>query len=286
MPTVEPVSPALGARVTDVDLSQELTERQWEEIREAFHRHSVLVFPGQTLSIEDQKRFSRRFGDLLVHEHLLPMTVEGYPECMRLHNDADNPPGLNTWHTDNSGWPDPPLGTVLYAKTTPAIGGDTLFSNMYLAYEKLSPPMQEMLGRLTATHDAKKAFGEDYPELGEMLKKKSIEVDERFGGGKAVHHPIIRTHPETKRKALYISAPYVTSIDGLSAAEGRAILDFLYRHIETNEFVYRHRWQPGDLLIWDNRCLQHYAVADYHPHERLMYRMNILRGEEGRWTTS
>ncbi|WUH98348.1 TauD/TfdA family dioxygenase [Spirillospora sp. NBC_00431] len=282
MLTIEQVSVAAGARVTGVDLSRELSADQWKEIRQAFHRHSLLIFPDQMITIADQKRFARQFGDLLIHEHLLPMTVEGHPECMRLHNDADNPPGLNTWHTDNSGWPEPPLGTVLYAKKTPSIGGDTLFSNMYLAYEALSPPIKEMLGQLTATHDVKKAFGADYPELSQLLKKKSIEVNDRFGGGEAVHHPIVRIHPETKRKALYISAPYVTGIDGLSAAEGRALLDFLYRHIETNEFVYRHRWQVDDLLIWDNRCLQHYAVADYYPHERLMHRMNVLQGEEGR----
>ncbi|TDD76491.1 TauD/TfdA dioxygenase family protein [Actinomadura rubrisoli] len=281
MLTIEPASAAVGAQVTGVYLSDDLPAHHWEAIKQAFQRHSLLVFPGQELTVEDQKRFCRRFGDLLVHDHLLPMTVEGHPECMRLHNDENNPPGLNAWHTDNSGWPDPPLGTVLYAKTTPRVGGDTLFSNMYLAYEALSAPMREMLGQLTATHDAKKAFGADYPELGEMLKKKAIEVNDRFGGGKAVHHPLVRTHPETKKNALYISEPYVTGIDGLSAAESQAILDFLYRHIETNEFIYRHRWHTNDLLIWDNRCLQHYAVADYFPHERLMYRMNILQEESG-----
>ncbi|WP_067464125.1 TauD/TfdA dioxygenase family protein [Actinomadura macra] len=286
MLAIEPVSLALGARVTGIDLSQDLSAQQWDTIRQAFHQHSVLVFPDQKITIEDQKRFCRQFGDLLVHQHLLPMTVDGHPECMRLHNDENNPPGLNTWHTDNSGWPNPPLGTVLYAKTTPSVGGDTLFSNMYLAYEALSPPMQEMLGQLTATHDAKKAFGADYPELGELLKKKSIEVDDRFGNGKAVQHPLVRTHPVTKKKSLYVSAPYITRIDGLSTTEGQAVLDFLYRHIETNEFIYRHQWHANDLLMWDNRCLQHYAVADYFPHERLMYRMNILEEEDGKWTTS
>jgi taurine dioxygenase len=273
---IEPVSPALGARISGVDLSHELKEESWKAIEKAFHDYSVLIFPAQEeLTVAQMKHFCRRFGELLVHEHLLPFTLEGHPECMRLHNDAQKPPGLNTWHTDNSGWVRPPLGTVLHSKLLPELGGDTLFSSMYQAYEALSPPMRELFERLSAVHDARKAFGPDYPSLQRSLDKHGIDSNKHFAHHEPVEHPLVKTHPVTGKKALYVSAPYVTHIRGLSRAESQALLDFLYRHIETSEFIYRHRWSKHDLVIWDNRCTQHLAVADYYPRERLMYRMNI-----------
>lgn len=272
---IERVSPALGARVVGVDLSRDLPPETWTTIERAFHDHSVLVFPAQRLSIEQMKRFARRFGEVQAHEHLLPWTKEGCPECMVLHNDAQRPPGLNAWHTDNSGWPEPPLGTVLYAEITPELGGDTLFSNMYLAYEALSGPMQRLLAGLSAVHDVKKAFGPEHRNLQASLSRAGIDANRHFDHHPPVEHPLVRTHPRTGRRALYVSSPYVTHIAGLSRAESRTILDFLHRHVEAQEIIYRHRWSRHDLLIWDNRCVQHLAVADYYPHERLMYRMNI-----------
>lgn len=275
LPVIEPVSPAIGARVTGLDVSQEIPDEMWKTVQDAFHRYNVLVFPGQDLSVEQQKTFTARFGPLLTHSHLLPLTIEGHPEVMVLHNNEQKPPGLNDWHTDNSGWTEPPLGTSLYAKITPKVGGDTLYGNMYLAYEALSAPMQELLLQLTATHDTRKAFGADYGNLQKSLRKKGIDSDQHFADQEAVEHPLIRTHPETGRRALYISNPYVTRINGVTESESRALLAFLCRHIETNELIYRHRWAQGDLVIWDNRCTQHLAVADYFPHERLMHRINI-----------
>ncbi|EYF05511.1 TauD/TfdA dioxygenase family protein [Chondromyces apiculatus] len=272
---IEPVSLALGARVHGVDLSREITEETWARIKAAFAQHSVLIFPAQEITIDQQKAFGRRFGELLVHEHLLPFTVAGHPECMALHNNAQKPPGLNEWHTDNSGWPEPPRATILHAKIVTDLGGDTLFSNMYLAYEALSRPMQALLTGLSAVHDVRKAFGADYANLQRSLRKSGIDPVESFRHREPVVHPLVRTHPETRRRALYLSAPYVTHIEGLSRSESRAILDLLYRHIETSEFIYRHRWTKGDLVIWDNRCTQHLAVADYYPQERLMHRMNV-----------
>lgn len=275
LPTIEPISLALGAAVTRVDLSRDLSDEAFKVIERAFHQYSVLVFPGQDITITDQMRFARRFGELVVQDHVLPMTVEGHPECMALHNNAQKPPGLNSWHTDNSGWLRPPLGTMLYARITPDLGGDTLFSNMYTAYEALSRPMQELLLGLSAVHDVKKAFGADFAALQNTLRRTGIDPDAHFARYQPVAHPLVRTHPGTGRRALYLSGPYVTHIDGLSRAEGHAILEFLYRHIETQEFIHRHRWQRNDLLLWDNRCVQHLAVADYFPRERLMYRLNI-----------
>ncbi|MFD3537624.1 TauD/TfdA dioxygenase family protein [Streptomyces sp. NPDC058664] len=272
---IKPISVAAGAEVRGIDLSEEITTEDWAVIEKAFHEYSVLVFRGQDLTVEQQKTFAERFGKLIVHDHLLPMTVDGHPECMVLHNNAQKPPGLNSWHTDNSGWAKPPLGTVLHCKVTPDVGGDTLYSNMHLAYEALSPVIRELVDQLKAVHDVKKAFGPDYANLQASLRKKGIDPNTHFDRHEPVEHPVVRTHPETLRKALYISSPYVTHISGLSKIESQALLDLLYRHIETNEFIYRHQWRAGDLLIWDNRSVQHLAVADYFPHERLMFRMNI-----------
>lgn len=275
MLAIEPVGLALGARIRGVDLAQDLHDESWRAVLGAFEQHSVLVFPDQDLTIDQQKAFAGRFGDVEVHAHLLPMTVEGHPECMRLHNNEEKPPGLNAWHTDNSGWARPPLGTMLYAKITPEVGGDTLFSSMYSAYEQLSPPLQEFLLDLHAVHDVRKAFGPAYADVQRTLRRGKIDPNDHFADYEPVEHPLVRTHPGTGRKALYLSSPYVTGIRGLSAAESGALLDFLYRHIETNEFIYRHQWTVGDLVVWDNRCTQHFAVADYYPRERLMHRMNI-----------
>ncbi|MGW7201625.1 TauD/TfdA dioxygenase family protein [Streptomyces chryseus] len=276
--SIVPVSLALGAEVRGIDLSREITEESWSIIEDAFHRHSVLIFPGQNLTVEQQATFARRFGDLMVHDHLLPMTVPDHPECMVLHNNAEKPPGLNSWHTDNSGWPEPPLGTVLYAITTPEIGGDTLFSNMYLAYESLSGSVREMLLSLSAVHDVRKAFGRSFANLQDSLRKKGIDPDVHFASHEPVQHPLVRTHPITGRRALYVSPPYVTHIDGLSEIESQAILDLLYQNARQDEIIYRHKWRNRDLVIWDNRSVQHLAVADYFPQERLMHRMNI-RGD-------
>jgi taurine dioxygenase len=272
---IEPVSPALGARIVGIDLSRDLDEERWKVVEKAFHDHSVLVFPEQHIDVAEMKRFARRFGEVMIHEHLLPLTMPGHPECMLLHNNAEKPPGLNYWHTDNSGWQRPPLGTLLYAQITPELGGDTLFSSMYRAYEALSRPMQDLLERLSAVHDVKKAFGSDYQSLQRSLNKTGIDANKHFEHYEPVEHPLVRVHPRTGKKALYLSSPYVTHISGLSRAESQAILDLLYRHLETNEFIYRHRWTQNDLVIWDNRCTQHLAVADYYPRERLMYRMNV-----------
>ncbi len=275
LPIVTPLSPAIGVEIKQVDLSQPLEQHTWNIIKKAFDDYSVLVFRDQHITVEDQKRFGRHFGELFIQEHLLSLTIEGHPECMILHNNDKKPPGLNYWHTDNSGWERPPLGTMLYAKITPEVGGDTLFSSMYKAYESLSQHMQSFLKPLKAVHDVRKAFGSEYGNLQNALKKYGLDPDKHFANFQPVQHPIIRTHPETKKLAIYISQPYVTHIEGLTKAESNSLLSFLYEHIQIQEFVYRHRWKTNDVVIWDNRCAQHYAVADYYPAERLMHRLNI-----------
>lgn len=279
LPIVNPLSPVVAAEISNLDLSKPLTSEVWNIIKQSFDDYSVLIFRDQHITIDQQKSFASHFGDLFVQEHLLPFTMEGHPECILLHNTDKRPPGLNYWHTDNSGWKKPPLATMLYAKITPKVGGDTLFSNMYKAFESLSKTMQDFIKPLKAVHDVKKAFGSEYRNLQKALQKGGLDPFEHFRNFEPVSHPLVRTHPETHKLALYISEPYVTHIEGLTSSESTMLLNFLYQHVQTQEFIYRHRWQLNDLLIWDNRCLQHYAVADYFPEERLMHRLNIC-GEE------
>ncbi|MGE3920511.1 MAG: TauD/TfdA dioxygenase family protein [Gammaproteobacteria bacterium] len=274
-PEVVPVSPVLGAEIRNVDLALELSDEVISIIKSTFNEYSVIIFPNQKITIEQQKKFASHFGELMIQKHLLPVTMKDHPECIILRNDQKNPPGLNYWHTDNSGWECPPLGTMLYSIKTPILGGDTIFSSMYKAYEKLSPAMKEFLRPLMAIHDVKKAFGDEYKNLQQGLKKYGIDSASHFAEFNPVKHPLVRTHPVTNKLALYFSEPYTLYIEGLSKNESKTILDFLYRHVQTEEFIYRHKWKQNDLVLWDNRCLQHYAVADYYPEERIMHRLNI-----------
>lgn len=280
--TVEPVSLALGARIDGLDLSSELTDDQRQTVREAFKDHGLLVVRDQDITVDDQRRFASAFSELELapgqsplemREHTAMFALDGHPDCLALHNGPDRRPGLDHWHTDNVGFVDPPSATVLYAKITPALGGDTLFSSMYLAYEALSPTMQRLLEGLEGVHDMRQAFRN--PMLEKALRARGIDPDEHFAAHPAVAHPLVRTHPLTGRKALFLSAPHTTGIVGLNDDEAKHLLGFLFRHVESPAFHYRHVWREGDILVWDNRCLQHLPVADYYPHERLMFRMSV-----------
>ncbi|WP_205696861.1 TauD/TfdA family dioxygenase [Conexibacter sp. SYSU D00693] len=280
--TVHPVSLALGARLEGVDLTQPIDEPDWAVVRQAFADHSLVIVRGQDITVDDQRRWAQGFSELDLPEGVSPLemrehtsmfTLEGHPDTLALHNNADRRPGLDHWHTDNIGFVDPPSATVLYAKVTPALGGDTLFASMHLAFEALSRPMQVFLESLDAVHDMRQAFRN--PMLEEALRKKGIDPDEHFARHEPAVHPLVRTHPVTGRKALFLSAPHTTGIVGLSDKEARTLLQFLFHHCEDPAFQYRHVWQEGDVLVWDNRALQHLPVADYHPHERLMFRMSV-----------
>ncbi|MEJ8632165.1 TauD/TfdA dioxygenase family protein [Streptomyces sp. MS2.AVA.5] len=257
-----------------LDFSRPQPEGTWQEILEAFHKHSVLVFHEQNLTTEQQKKFAENFGPVMIPP-FKSVTVEGHPECLVMHNDATSPAFADKWHTDSSGWLRPPLGTVLYARIVPKLGGDTLFSNMHLAYAQLSPPIRSFLDGLNAVHDDRKSYGPDFPKVRDYLRKHGIDPDAYLSSTEPVLHPVVRTHPVTGRKALYHSTAYVTHIEDLTQPESKAVLAFLDQHIQANEFIYRHHWRKGDMVIWDNRSVQHYAVADYFPEERLMHRLNI-----------
>lgn len=263
---IEPLTGTTGAIINGADLAAATTE-DMAAVEQAILDHLVVFFPGQHLEPTAQLRVAQALGDIDVapfgpkHPEVVEMTV--------LDQAAPKGEGADSWHSDNSFRSDPPSYTMLQAVQLPPLGGDTCWSNMYEAYDALSEPMQRFLGELTATHDLSKmlelaiAKGNSDADLGEMRKQYPPE-----------HHPVVRTHPQTGRKALFVNGNFTTRIDGLGDAESQHIVDLLLTHVQSPDFQCRFRWEPGTLAIWDNRCLQHYAVPDYTS-RRIMHRLTL-----------
>ncbi|HWE98802.1 MAG TPA: taurine dioxygenase [Caulobacteraceae bacterium] len=267
---VEPLTPTIGAFVRGVDL-RELSATEVEEIRAALLTHQVIFFEGQDLSPAQQRDAAARFGEL--HVHPLYPSDEAVPEIMVIDNHAQNPTDNDHWHTDVTFLERPAMGALLYAAEVPASGGDTLWSSMTAAYKALSKPMRDFLDGLSAVHDFVHAF----PAEGLAGSQAGRERYEKARAeNPPVIHPVVRTHPETGEPGLFVNSVFTARIKGLRREESRALLDFLYRHVQQPEFVARLRWSPGALAFWDNRCTQHYAVNDYLPGRRVMHRATIL----------
>lgn len=262
---VAPITPIIGAEVSGLDLTRELPETQLDEVRRAFLDHHVLVFRGQDLGIDDHKRFASCFGEL---RPVNPPPPEGDPYVLdiRTSAEASNVAG-NGWHTDGSADQEPSLGSMLHILRTPEAdgGGDTLFANMHLAHDMLSPAMRELLDGMTAEHDG-----------GISLKGYTMPADYVVP---MAEHPLIVRHPETNRQVLYVNPGYTTRIPQLSAPESRAVLDMLFKVVTDRPLLScRVRWEPNTLVFWDNRCVQHHAVYDYYPHARYGRRVAINGG--------
>ncbi|MFJ3947415.1 TauD/TfdA dioxygenase family protein [Streptomyces griseoaurantiacus] len=262
---VTPLTPVIGAEVEGVDLSRDLTEEQLTEIRKAFLHHHVLVFRRQHIEFEDQKRFAAHFGEL---RPVNPPPPEGDPYLLEIRTDsgANNVAG-NGWHADGSADAEPSLGSMLHILRTPEgdAGGDTLFANMHLAYDMLSPTLRAMLDGLTAIHDG-----------GLSLKGYTMPPDYVVP---VAEHPLVVRHPETGRRLLYVNPAYTDRIPQLSADESRALLDLLFKVVAQRPMLTcRVRWEPETLVFWDNRCVQHHAVYDYHPRTRYGRRVAIDGG--------
>ena len=272
---ITPVSRALGARISGVDLSKPIDTKLQQEIYADFVKYQALVFPDQNLTPKDHIRIAGYFGKPTTNDDLLSMSLKDYPEVLTIENDELRPPGADFWHTDQCARTTPSKATLLYAIKTPSIGGDTMVLNMHTAYETLSPTMQKMLEGLTCIHSEKKAFGEEFAKIQNMLVKKGIDPYATFSKKEDVFHPLIAEHQESKRKTLWISYPHIKKIKELNDKESHALLSFLYRHSEMQEFMYRHVWNEKDLLIWDNRCTQHLGVADYFPEYRLLHKITV-----------
>ncbi len=260
---IDKLTPHVGAEIRGVDLARPLDERTFKEIHAALVDNGVIFFRGQHLTPEQQKDFGRLFGELHVHP-AAPSLLEGHPEILVIHADETSTrvAGEN-WHSDVSCDPEPPMGSILYMHELPPVGGDTLFASMYAAYDGLSAPMKRFLEPLTAMHE------------GEHVYRGRYGVDDRGRVFPKAEHPVIRTHPVSGRKALFVNGGFTTRIVQLARAESDALLQFLFRHLETPEFQCRFRWQVNSVAFWDNRCVQHHAMWDYYPQRRHGHRVTI-----------
>ncbi len=265
------LSPALGAIVEGLDLRQPLSDAQHQQIDNALLQHQVLFFRAQPITPQQQARFAAHFGDLHIHP-LFPNVAE-QPEVLVLDTSVTDVRDNAIWHTDVTFLATPALGSVLAAKQLPAFGGDTLWASNSAAFEALSTPLQTLLDGLTATHDFTRSF--PLERFG-----NTVEALERYHQVQRDHpplsHPVVRTHPVTGRKGLFVNEGFTTRINELQPAEGDALLRFLFAHSTRPEFTIRWRWQANDVAFWDNRITQHYAVDDYRPSRRVMHRATIL----------
>ncbi|NIG15549.1 taurine dioxygenase [Pantoea sp. Cy-640] len=265
------LGPHIGAQVSDVDLSRPLSDAQFEQLYHGLLRHQVLFLRDQRITPEQQRALAIRFGDL--HIHPVYPHAEGVEEIIVLDTHQDNPPDNDNWHTDVTFIQTPPAIAILASKLLPESGGDTLWSSGIAAYEALSEPFKQLLSGLQAEHDFKKSFQE-------YKYRKTEEEHQRWQQAVAKHppvqHPVIRTHPVSGRKALFVNEGFTTRLLGVSEKESEALLGYLFAHATKPEFQVRWRWQPNDVAIWDNRVTQHYANADYYPARRVMHRATVL----------
>ena len=269
-----PLSGHLGAQIDGVDLSKPVEDRIFEEIHRAFLDHGVLAFRNQRLSHEDQIAFGRRFGELDIHP--IAIGMEQYPEIIAVRKPKGERAAFGTsWHSDNTFFQKPSKASILYAVTVPPYGGDTIWASMERAYETLSRKMKEMLAGLVAVHSSSRAY--DPAVTGEARYRGEAAINYRYSDAvyEESEHPVIRTHPETGRKGIFVNAMFTQRSVGLSESESEVLLGFLYDHATRPELTCRLRWEPGTLALWDNRCTQHYALDDYAEFERQMYRVSV-----------
>jgi taurine dioxygenase len=269
MPTLEitPLTPAIGAEVSGVDLGGPLDDATIAELRRALLDHLVIFLRGQDITDDQHLAFALRFGPLSVPP--LATKYQERPTVTVLDQVNPKGEGADEWHSDNTFMPKPPMGSILRAVQLPAVGGDTCFSNMYTAYEALSPAVRLLVDGLRAVHDITKpmrkalAAGHTTLDLAEMQQRWP-----------PIEHPVVVTHPETGRRGLFVNRNSTTRIVGLSERENDALLPFLLDHVRSPEFQCRFHWEVGSMAFWYNRCVQHYAVADY-TERRVMHRVTV-----------
>lgn len=260
---IRPMTPAVGAEILDIDLAAANIAERVPDIRAALLKHGVIFFRDQTLSQQQHIEFAKNFGELEVH----PATPkdQAHPEILRIAHGPKSRGQENYWHSDVTWREKPSLGSILLAHEVPECGGDTCFANMHLAYERLSEQMKRMCEGLTAVHDIARVFAG-------RLDKAPADLHEKFPPQR---HPVIRTHPETGERVIYVNTAFTSHIEGLSAEESRWLLAHLYKTAMDAEIQCRFRWAKGSIAFWDNRVTQHLAVSDYFPARRIMERVTI-----------
>ena len=270
---IHPIAGALGAELSGVDLSRTLDDETVAAIRRAWLEHLVIFFRDQDLPPAKLLAFARRFGEPI--EYPFVRGLEEFPEIIpviKLEHERVNFGGI--WHSDTTYLDVPPMASMLIAREVPPAGGDTLFANMYLAYETLSDGMRRLLDGLVAINSSARA---DVSRTREDRLKDSGRADAKKEY--VATHPVVRVHPETARRALYVNVAHTVGFEGMTEEESAPILDYLFRHQTRPELTCRFRWRPGSLAFWDNRCAQHNAINDYQTHRRVMHRIT-LAGEK------
>lgn len=266
---IRPLKPNIGAEVGGVDLREALEATAIDTLNRALAVHGVLVFHDQDITVEQQMAFGRQFGDLSVHPFSAHLAE--HPEVIVLDYTAENPPSLtDIWHSDETFRAEPPMATMLYAKIVPALGGDTLFANMAAAYEGLSAQMKGFIDGLQAVHDFK-PFRTLFSHS-EAHRKKLHELEDQYP---QVSHPVVRIHPVSGAKVLFVNPQFTLHINGMKADESHALLDVLFRQASIPEYQLRLEWRRHTVALWDNRLVQHYAVHDYYPQRRRLERVTI-----------
>jgi taurine dioxygenase len=263
------IAGGIGAEIYGIAIGRELSDEAVGAIRRAWLEHCVIFFRDQNLPPAEFLAFGKRFGPVI--EYPFVKGLEDFPEIIpviKLEHEKTNFGGI--WHSDTSYLEEPPMGTMLIARETPPHGGDTLFANMYLAYETLSEGMRRLLDPLIAINTSAKA---DVSRTREDRVKQSLRPDAKteYVG----EHPVVRTHPETGRKALYVNVGHTLRFKDMSVEESAPILAYLFQHQTRPEFTCRFSWRPGSIAFWDNRCALHNPVNDYHGHRRIMHRLTL-----------
>ena len=269
MATAKPITPTIGAEIQGLDLREELDVAVQAWVADQLVKYKVIFFRDQNISAQQHLDFARQFGTLETH----PVNPkEGFPELLVLHNDSDRPPSDTAiWHSDVTWRPQPSLGSILIARKVPEIGGDTLFANMEAAYEDLDDSVRAAIDERRAVHrfEPMRQYllqtGADTQQMAKFEKKYP-----------AVTHPIVRTHPVTGRKSIYVNALFTVGIEGMTDNQAQPLLEKLFATAARPEYQCRFRWRESSIAFWDNRAAQHYATADYYPNERLMERATIV----------
>lgn len=267
--SIAPLTPTIGAEISGVDLSKPMSAGLLAALRQALLDWKVIFFRDQDITTEQHLAFARQFGELEVH----PFAPQkpGYPEVLAITHDRDSKGRENVWHSDVTWRICPSLGSVLRALEVPEVGGDTLFSDMYAAYDGLSDEVKERIDGAVAIHD--------FAHFRKMMRNRGMtdaEIEEMNKAYPMAGHPVVRTHPETGRKGIYVNTAFTQYIEGMERAESDALLAHLYAQAAIPEYQCRFRWQKNSIAFWDNRACQHYAVSDYWPAVRRMERVTII----------
>jgi taurine dioxygenase len=270
---VYPLSPALGAEIGGVDIAAGIDDRQFAELRQAFADYGVVFLRDQQITPDEHLEFARRWGDINVNRFF--RAVDSHPQIAEVRKEPDQKANIgSSWHTDHSYDQIPAMGSILYAREVPRVGGDTLFASMYAAYDALSDGFRKMLSPMRALHSSRHAFGEgayigtDLDDLGGRLGNTEAATQDAV-------HPVVIRHPLSGRPALYVNGDFTLRFEGWSDEESRPLLEYLYAHASRPDFTCRFRWRRGSMAIWDNRATHHCALNDYHGERRLMHRVTI-----------